>query len=68
MQSLLIFCYIKCNMDKKVKQETLKATELSIKTLRKIEKLNNSILSPIDGIIVESNVQQGSLQVVNACF
>lgn len=49
------------NMDKKVKQETLKATELSIKDLeKKIEKLNNSILSPIDGIIVESNVQQGS--------
>ncbi len=49
------------NMDKKVKDETLKATDLSIKDLeRKIEKLNNSVLSPIDGIIVESNVQQGS--------
>ena len=49
------------NMDKKVKEETLKATDLSIKDLeRKIEKLNNSVLSPIDGIIVESNVQQGS--------
>lgn len=49
------------NMDKKVKEETLKATDLSINDLeRKIEKLNNSILSPIDGVIVESNVQQGS--------
>lgn len=49
------------NMDKNVKEETLKATDLSIKDLeRKIEKLNNSVLSPIDGIIVESNVQQGS--------
>lgn len=49
------------SMDKRVKEETLKATELSIKDLeKKIEKLNNSILSPIDGIIVESNVQQGS--------
>lgn len=49
------------SMDKRVKEETLKATELSIKDLeKKIEKLNNSVLSPIDGIIVESNVQQGS--------
>lgn len=49
------------NMDRKVKEETLKATDLSIKDLeKKIEKLNNSILSPIDGVIIESNVQQGS--------
>ncbi|NLL05758.1 MAG: HlyD family efflux transporter periplasmic adaptor subunit [Clostridiaceae bacterium] len=49
------------NMDKKVKEETLKATDLSIKDLeRRIEKLNNSVLSPIDGVIVESNVQEGS--------
>jgi len=49
------------NMDKKVKEENLKATDLSIKDLeRKIEKLKKSVLSPIDGVIVESNVQQGS--------
>ncbi|MEN2777367.1 efflux RND transporter periplasmic adaptor subunit [Acetivibrio clariflavus] len=49
------------NMDRRVKEESLKAIELSIKELeKKIEKLNNSVLSPIDGVIVEVNVQQGS--------
>ncbi|HPU41453.1 MAG TPA: efflux RND transporter periplasmic adaptor subunit [Acetivibrio clariflavus] len=47
------------NVDRRVKEENLKAIDLSIKELeKKIEKLNNSVLSPIDGVIVEVNVQQ----------
>jgi HlyD family secretion protein len=49
------------NMDRKVKEENLKATELSISDLeKKIEKLNKSVICPIDGVIVEANVQEGS--------
>jgi multidrug efflux pump subunit AcrA (membrane-fusion protein) len=49
------------NMDRKVKEENLKATDLSISDLeKKIEKLNKSIICPIGGVIVESNVQEGS--------
>lgn len=49
------------NADKKVKQERLKATNLGISELEKqIEKINNSLICPIDGVIVEMNIQEGA--------
>ncbi|NLD49430.1 MAG: efflux RND transporter periplasmic adaptor subunit [Clostridiaceae bacterium] len=49
------------NADKKVKQERLKATNLGISDLEKqISKINNSLVCPIDGVIVEANVQEGA--------
>ncbi|MFZ5989649.1 MAG: efflux RND transporter periplasmic adaptor subunit [Bacillota bacterium] len=49
------------DVDRKIKEENLGATILGISDLeKKIEKLKDSMLSPIDGILVEVNVQEGS--------
>ncbi|GAE89836.1 HlyD family secretion protein [Acetivibrio straminisolvens] len=49
------------DMDKKVKEENLNATILSISDLEKrIEKTKESMICPVDGVITEINVQEGA--------
>ncbi len=48
-------------VDIKIKEENLKATLLGIADLEnKISKLEESLKSPIDGVIIELNVQEGA--------
>lgn len=49
------------NMDKKTKEENLKATNLGISEIeKKIQKIQESMYSNIDGVIADIGIQQGS--------